>query len=72
MHLKAAGADKLSQFGKWSIIDNLVIRHNGVYTHEDIFNLSYSEVMNILLHDKYKESVQARFVEIKESLNKRK
>ena len=67
-----AGADKLESFGVFSTIDFLVRSYNGVYNHDDIFNMDVAMVQNMILLNKRQSYISARADEIRDSMNKAK
>ena len=44
--------DSLEKYGEFVIIDTICLNYN--YTHEQVFNLSWSEVMTIIALNKDK------------------
>ncbi len=49
--------DRLDKYGEFLVIDTLCLNYN--YTHEQAFNLSWSEVMTIIAINKDKSYTDA-------------
>ncbi len=61
---KMAGVGKLDKFGDFGIIDSLVRTYQGVYNHNDIFNLDVLFVHNLILYNKQLNYTESRKEEI--------
>ena len=61
---KMAGASKLDKFGDFALIDTLVKAYQGVYNHNDIFNLDVLFVHNLILYNKQLNYIDSRKEEI--------
>ena len=49
--------DRMDKFGEFVLIDTMCLNYN--YTHEEVFNLSWSEVMFIIVLGREKASIEA-------------
>jgi len=49
--------DSLDKYGEFVIIDTICLNYN--YTHEQVFNLSWSEVMTIIALNKDKSYIDS-------------
>jgi len=59
----------LQQFGEFVHIDRLALDYN--YTHDQVFNLSWSEVMTIIVLGRRRATVEQRFYDIKRAAEKK-
>ena len=66
----AAGGADLQQFGQFVHIDRLALDYN--YTHEQAFDLSWSEVMTIIVLGRRRDVVDYRYQEIKSAAERKK
>ena len=55
MLYKTIAGDRMSKYGEFVIIDTICLNYN--YTHEQVFNLSWSEVMTIIALNKDKSYI---------------
>ena len=60
---KMAGAKRLDKYGDFALIDNLV-RIYGIYSHDDIFDMSVVMVHNMILYNKDLNYTESRKDEI--------
>ena len=57
----------MQQFGEFTHIDKMAREYN--YTHDQAFDLSWSEFMTILVLNRRRESVEYKFSELKKAAN---
>ena len=65
---KMAGGERLDKFGDFALIDNLVKTYQGVYSHDDIFNLEVVLVQNMILLNKELSFMDAKIRELQNQL----
>ena len=54
--------DSLEKYGEFVIIDTICLNYN--YTHEQVFNLSWSEVMTIIALNKDKSYIDSELYRV--------
>ena len=67
-YAKMAGVKQLDKFGDFGTIDSLVRTYQGVYNHNDIFNLDVLFVHNLILYNKQLNYTQSRQEEIQRQI----
>lgn len=66
---RLGGADRLNHFGDWAIIDSLCKTYN--YKHDEVFVLSWAEVMTMTAYNRELSYVEANSLEIKRKAEKK-
>ncbi len=61
--------ERLIKYGEFAYIDLLAITYS--YTHDQVFNLSWSEAMTMLAYNKEKDYVEQKVRQIQEAANKK-
>ena len=69
-HWSAAEDGQLAPFGEFTIVDSIAREY--IYTHDQVTELSWSEVMTIIVLRKKRAAIETRAQETYRAANKRK
>ena len=58
----------MAMYGEWALIDSVVKNSN--YTHNEVFELSWAEVMQMVAYNRHVSYLEARSQEIKHDAEK--
>ena len=64
LYYKSAGASRLDKYDYFNILDSLAKTYSQ-YNHNDIYNMPYEMVMNLLAYNKEKGFINSNYHEIK-------
>ncbi len=62
--------ERLVKYGEFTYIDLLATTYN--YTHDQVFNLSWSEAMTMLAYNKEKDYVEQKVRQIQDAADHKK
>ena len=64
-----AGGERLNKYGDFAYIDQIASSYN--YTHEEVFLLSWDEVLTIIVYNREKNYVEQTAQTLKRQANER-